>query len=232
MKRLAQGVFSSVLCFAAYAQDPSAACLEQLRNDPRYLPVAEKVPFDVTKGQPIELLASTAKPNAAEKAALSFLATEGERCYELGDRWRTENYGPEISGYMLTYRVDLVSAMADLYAGKITFGDLAKFRAKQMAELKSKVDLAVARVKASRDAAQQAAAARQQEEDARLRQYQEAQARQAEESRRQAALMLLMNRPQLQAPRLQPYVMPVPAPRQSTNCTSYVTGNQLHTTCN
>lgn len=235
MRRVALWVGIGLASGSAVAQDPSTACLEQLRTDSRYLPVAEKVPFDVTKGQPLELLASAERPTAAEKAALSFLATEGERCYELGDRWRTENYGAEINGYMLAYRVDLVSAMADLYAGKLTFGDLAKFRAKQMTDLKVKIDSAVARARTareSREAERQAAASRRRDEEARAQQAQEVQMRQFEESRRQAALMMLLNRPQPQAPQLKPYIMPTPAPRTSTNCTSYLSGNQLHTNCN
>ena len=212
----------------AWAQDPSTACLAELKADSRLSPIEGKVPFDVTKGQSLEVLANKAKPNEQEKAALSYMASEGERCLELGTEWRQKNYPSEINALMTTYRVEIVSALADLYAGNITYGELAKFRAKQAADLKNQVEVVAARVEQIRrmDARRlEEAATQQQDERRRAEAQREAIARQDEENRRQAALQILLNRRAYQPTPLQPYQMPVP---QTTNCSAY--GNQLSCT--
>lgn len=219
------GVFGYGLVIA---QDPSTACLAELRADSRIQAIEQKVPFDVSKGQPLEVLASKAKPNNEEKAALSFLASEGERCFDLGSEWRQKNYPPEVNALMTTYRVEMVSALADLYAGNITYGELAKFRAKQVADLKNNVDAIAAKAEAKRVAKaqhQQELAAQQQQEQQQAQAQREANIRQEEEARRQAALQLLLNRQPYQPYVQQPYLVPVP---QTTNCTAF--GNQLRCT--
>ena len=222
----------------AAAQDPTPPCLAQLRDDSRVQSLLEKLPFDVTKGQPLEVLANKTKPTAQEKTALSYFAAEGERCLDLGDEWREKNYPAAAMALLRTYRVELLSALAELYAGNMTFGDVAKFRAKQTSDLKNSLETVVREVQAQREAAekQRDAAASQ---ESRLNEQREAiaqqqrfaqqqAAQQQEEARRQAALQFLMNRPAYQPNQLQPYQMP-PLPRsQTTNCV--VNGNQVN--CN
>ncbi|UUZ71047.1 hypothetical protein LP415_17725 [Polaromonas sp. P1(28)-8] len=221
-------------------ENPSVECLSQLKGDAKIQILADKIPFDITKSQSLEVLANKAKPTAKEKAALSFFVTEGERCTDLGADWREKNFPAEINALLTAYRVDMVAAFADLYAGKTSYGDLAKLRAKGAAELKISVDAVVRELQAKRTAEQQnqqEAEARKNQADTQARERREMNEQQQrfaqqqaeqqqQEARRQAALQMLMN----QRPS-QPYQLPMPTPiprSQTTNCTTL--GNQMNCT--
>lgn len=236
MNKINATIFALFFCNLAFAQNPSSPCLAQLKEDPKVQVLWEKLPFDVTKGQPLEVLANNSKPTSKEKAALSFFASEGERCLDLGAEWRQQNYPPAIISLFNTYRVEMVSALADLYAGKTTYGELAKFRAKRTADLQNSVDVVVrdleiqraANEKQRREAAAQESQAQKQAQEqrdaiAQQQRFSEQQAQQQqEESRRQAALQFLRNQKPYQVPL---YQMPIP---QTTNCTAF--GNQMNCT--
>jgi flagellar biosynthesis GTPase FlhF len=184
-------------------------------------------------------LANQSKATAKEKTALSILVSELDRCTELGADWRKQNYPASINGYGNTYQSFLRSAMAELYAGKLTFGDFAKARDRELTELLNKVSQEVQQIQAQRagEKRQQEQAANAAEEQRRAavrrsfeqaeaqRRYEEQQAMQADESRRQAALQYLFNQRQAQPYQVQPYQMPVP---KTTNCSTY--GNQTNCT--
>ncbi len=230
----------------ASAQNPSVQCLELLKNDPKIQPIADKVPFDATKGQQLEVLANKSKPTQREKAAISHFVSEGERCLDLGTEWRQQNFPPEVISVLGTYRVDLLSAFADLYAGTVTYGEFAKNRAKLLASLQTSVDSAVRDFQAKqeeRERQRQEAATRQSQSDRQEQERREALAqqqrhatqlaeRQHEEARRQAAIQLLLNQRPYQPIQTPVYQMPTPQRAPATRCTSYVSGGQLITNCN
>ena len=208
----------------ASAQDPSAACMMQLKDDPRLLALWVKYPFDPS-GQSLEVLSSPDKPAADDRASLSYLATEAERCFDLGADWRKANYPVQVSALLETFRVDALSAMADLYAGKITFGEMAKLRARLTSDLMNKARAVFGKLKSDqeaeahrqRDVAEQRAYA-----EAQSRQQQEAVAtQQAEAARKQALLQIFM-----QAQR----ATQIPLQRQpiTTNC--WGAGNNMNCT--
>lgn len=215
------GLAVSACC---WAQDPSARCINEMQADPRSQALWSKYPFDPMKGQSLDVLSNPNKPNAAERAALSFVATEGERCFDLGADWRRANYPVEVISLLETYRVNALSSMADLYAGKITFGEMAKVRAKLASDLTNQVQAAIAKIKAAREAEEQ------QRRTAEQRAYSEAQARQQQEAiaeqqkdaaRRQAVLQILSQAQQSSRISLPP--SPV-----TTNCTAF--GNSMNCT--
>lgn len=222
-------------------ENPSIACISQLKDDARIQILADKIPFDITQSQPLETLANKSKPTAKEKVALSFFVAEGERCANLGAYWREKNVPPEINGLLAAYRIDAVAAIADLYAGKISYGDLAKLRAKSAAELKVRVDAVVRDLQEKRASAQlgrqEAEALRKQaetqarerremnEQQQRFAQQQAEQ--QQDEARRQAAMQMLMNQRPSRPYQIQPYQMPIQR-SQTTNCE--VLGNQMNCT--
>jgi hypothetical protein len=234
-------------CNGAIAQDPSVVCTQQLGEDGRFESLFKKAPLDISKGQSLEVLANQSKATAKEKIVLSTLMSELDRCNEVGADWRKQNYPASINGYGNSYRSFLRSAIADLYSGKLTFGDFAKARDRELTELVNKINIEVQQLQAQRtDAArlQQQEATRQQEQEAKAAEAQrqtevriwtekvEAQRRfaaqqemQAEESRRQAAMQYLLNQRQAQPYQIQPYQMPIP---KTTNCTTF--GNQTNCT--
>lgn len=232
-------------CRSALAQDPSVSCIQQLGGDQRLQLLYKKAPLDISKGQPLEVLANQSKPTTKEKAALSILVAELDRCTEVGSDWRKQNHPASINGYVNSYQSFLRSALADLYVGKITFGDFAKTRDREYAELLNKVNIEGRQLQARRADAtrlQEQEAARQQEPEAKAAEVQrqtevriwiekvEAQRRfaaqqemQADESKRQAAMQFLLNRRQEQPL----YLPPIPIPK-TTNCSTY--GNQTNCT--
>lgn len=122
-------------------REKSDACLVQLKNDPNLRSLYAKLPFDLTKAQPIEVLASNSKPNAKEKSALAAYSAEKERCLDIGNNWRKQTFPPEVQALANTYRAESISVLADLYAGKLSFGDAAKLRAKQAASFSQDLDI-------------------------------------------------------------------------------------------
>lgn len=221
------------------AQDPSAACIQRLGGDERLQHLFKKAPLDISKGQPLEVLANQSKATAREKSALSVLVSELDRCTELGADWRKQNYPASIIGYGNSYQSFLRSAIADLYAGKLSFGDFAKVREREFTELLNRINIEVQQLQAQRAAdarlQEQAAVSAEEQRKAEVRRsfdqaeaqrrYAEQQAIQAEESRRQAAMQYLLNQRQAQPYQVQPYQMPVP---RTTNCSTF--GNQTNCT--
>lgn len=209
----------------ASAEDPSVACLTQIRDNPNAQVLWSKYPFDVSKGQSLEVLSSTDRPSADERAALSFLATEGQQCLDLGTEWRRANYPTEVNALMETYRVNALSAMADLYAGKVTFGEMAKTRAKLASDFTNQMQAVVSKRKADQTAAEQ-----RRQDVAEQRAYAESQARQqqdavaqqqAESARRQAVFQLLTRPNPISLPQVpQPVTTNCWAAGNSVNCTT------------
>jgi len=116
------------------------ACLLELKGDARVQIIFEKLPFDISKGQSLAVLASKERATQPERVALSLFAAEAERCLDTGSDWRIKNYPPVVISLLSTYRVSIISAFADLYSGTITFGEMAKTRSKLTADLKNSID--------------------------------------------------------------------------------------------
>ena len=219
------------------AQDPSTACIQQLSGDVRLQSLFKKAPLDISKGQSLEVLANQTKATVKEKIALAILVSELDQCTELGIDWRKQNYPVSINGYVKSYQSFLRSTIANLYAGKLTFGDFAKTRDKEATELANKITAEVQQIEEQRAGEkrhreQEAIAVEEQnrvtaqrlaEQADAQRRYEQRQAVQADESRRQDALQYLLNQRQAQPFQLQPYQMPLP---KTTNCSTY--GNQTN----
>ena len=257
MKKIAFIIFGLLLVFNVKAEvpaqpstDPTIGCIDQLRVDTRFQSLFEKMPIDITKGQPLEVLASKSKVSTKEKNALSLFTAEGEKCFALGSEWRQKNYLPSVVNLLDKYRVDVLSVLADLYSGNSTFGATAKTRAKLLAEFNSNLSGIIRDTQALREAAEkqrleseakerEAKVARdlniqlQNEKDQRQEQYTREQEqfaneqaeRQQLENRRNALLPYLMK--PYQPYQLPAYQMPIQR-QQNTNCT--VNGNQMNCT--
>lgn len=138
-------------------------------GDVRLQVLGDKFPLDISKGQSLEVLANQSKVTAKEKAALSLFVAEGDRCAELGADWRQQNYPASINGLLNTYYASMKSAIADLYAGKLSFGDMAKVRAKEYAEFQNKLAAEIRTVQAQRvNVEQQRALTEKQAEEQRI----------------------------------------------------------------
>ena len=161
-----------------------------------------------------------------------------EACSNQGTEWRAKNYPLVINNMGAKFQSDLKIAIADLYSGKLTFGELAKIRTKMMTDFIANLQTEVAKIKEERAAQEEAVAKKAQSDLERDRQRSEAiqdrnaqiaaereaiaiqNAANAEEARRQAVLQYYM--------RSLPTFQPLPMPRApvTTNCNAF--GNQLN----
>lgn len=226
------------------AQDPTVLCATELKADARVQILADKLVFDETKWQALEVLANKSKPTAKEKIALSVFAAESERCLELGADWRLKTYPAAINTLLSNFRVESVTALSDLYGDNISYGEFARFRVKKMNELKNSIDTV------NRELQVQEEIIKKQREDALIKwaekknsefqanrateqrqalamQEQEKARQVQEEARNQALVKQSIDNLKLQLNTPNPYYKPLPTIQrpQTTNCIRY--GNQV-----
>jgi len=153
--------------------------------------------------QTFAMFGDTTKPTDEEKAALSAWVDAREVCYQLVRQWQREiNMPAHLVVLDENSWFNTILMIADLYNGKLTYGEYAR-----------------ARAEAGSKSQQQWAA-----EVQRLQQQQAA----AEEQRRDLALMYLLNQPK-PVPVQTPVIAPMPIPRSTyTNC--HVIGNFMNCT--
>ena len=222
----------------AFAQDPTVGCIEELKTNPELQGLYKKMPLDVSKGQSIEILSNSSRPTSVEKKSILKFMEFIEACSNQGTEWRAKNYPLVINNMGAKFQSDLKIAIADLYSGKLTFGELAKIRTKMMTDFIANLQTEVAKIKEERAAQEEAVAKKAQSDLERDRQRSEAiqdrnaqiaaereaiaiqNAANAEEARRQAVLQYYM--------RSLPTFQPLPMPRApvTTNCNAF--GNQLN----
>lgn len=236
------GIF---LAFHTLAQDPTIQCATELKADSRVQILADKLVFDETKWQSLEVLANKSKPTAKEKIALSVFAAESERCLELGADWRLKTYPAAINTLINNFRVESVTALSDLYGGNISYGDLARFRVKKMNELKNSMEAVNRDIQAQKEIADKQreealvkwAEKRNQDFQAnRQAELQQEQARQQQQqqqelARRQAITAQIQQNIKAQQEANDAFLQKIQTPRpQTTNCTRY--GNSVSCTSN
>lgn len=228
MKKRIALLFACVAC-SAFAQDPSASCVEELRGNPKLQVLSGKVQLDISNGQPLEVLSNASKPNGKENAALSFLVDELHRCTVVGAAWRTQNYPPKFNSTYGAYTIEFDSMIADLYAGKTTFGQFAKARAVQYGLLVTNLTAIAEEAKAQRDASllekelankqgDERRAATAQQQNFERQQAVEQQAAALDAQRRQAGLQMLINMQSRPLPGYQVQAPPVLNGGVTTNC--------------
>jgi hypothetical protein len=226
------------------AQDPTVLCATELKADARVQILADKLVFDETKWQSLEVLSNKSKPTAKEKIALSVFAAESERCLELGADWRLKTYPAAINTLLSNFRVESVTALSDLYGDNTSYGEFARFRVKKMNELKNSIDAV------NRELQVQEEILKKQREDALIKwtekknsefqanraieqrqalamQELEKSKQEQEEARNQALIKQSIDNLKSQLNTPNPYYKPLPTIQrpQTTNCIRY--GNQV-----
>lgn len=220
------------------AIDPTVVCMDELKANTDLQDLYKKLPLDVSKGQSLEVLSNNSKPTAIEKKHILKFMDLIEGCSREGSEWRTKNYPLVINNLGAKYQTDIKIAMADLYSGKLTFGELAKIRTKTMTDFMANLLSEVAKIKEERAMQEEAVAKKAQSDlererqrieairdrNAQLSAEREAIAEQnaaiAAEGRRQIILQNYM--------RSLPMFQPIPMPREpiTTNCNAF--GNQVN----
>lgn len=116
-----------------------------------------------TANQPIEILANNKVPSKKEKVALALWVEEQKRCSAPGIEYH-KSQSPEIGAIFDRAYSELFLSAADLYQGKITYGDFARATVKRHQDVKEQIAGVVARYREQQAAkVQQEAIATQQE---------------------------------------------------------------------
>jgi hypothetical protein len=79
-----------------------------------------------------------------EKKSILKLMKSIEACSNQGSEWRAKNYFLVINNLGAKFQSDIKIGIADLYSGKLTFGELAKIRTKMTTDFISNLQLEVA----------------------------------------------------------------------------------------
>ena len=120
-------VFLSLTVFAQSA-DPGRECFDALDSNPDLQILKGKVVLGSLSSQSIEMLANDKKSTPAEKLALAKWDSLREPCNRISQDWRQSHYAPNVNAIMDKMFSDFKAALADLYAGKISYGQFAKIR--------------------------------------------------------------------------------------------------------
>ena len=225
--------------------DPSVICFSAINSNPDLKILQNKIALVDQRAQTLEMLANEKKPNKAEKIAISLWVDETEKCKQVGDDWRARNMPAPIVSLIDQSFAWLKPTAADLYGGKITFGEFAKARTAQFTKFTADLSEIVQKLKTAKMEQQDKdakddekhAAERAENEKTRRSVYEQQQAQlraqaeqarmQDDQARRNAALMFLSNQPR-------PYQIPIQqmpqmgSPSINTNC--YTMGNQTNCT--
>lgn len=182
--------------------DPGRACVNDLAHRPEFSIIADKLALVDPSLQTFGMLSNTSKPNAAEKMTIAEWVKARQECIAMRREWRSQVNMPLI----LTAVQDasfssFLNLTADLYNGKLTYGEYAKARANN--------------------------AAQGDRQWAEAMQYLREQEAAADAQRRNLAMQYLLNQ-QRATPTytpVVPYQIPIP---KTTNC-NFI-GNQMHCT--
>jgi hypothetical protein len=214
--------FSSLVA-NAQSVNPSNECFSNLDLSPELQVLKGKVALGGLSGQTLEMLSNDKRPTPAEKVALAKWDGLRQPCIKLNTEWNESRLAPNVTVIIDKVAGQFKESLADLYSGKITYGQFAKIR--QANSDKAKVEIANIDQQNKNTSFQQRQQQQQLEQQAA---QQEAQDRQANNAL--ATQMLLNNKP-YQAP--MPYQMPPVQqvrPPASTNTNCRMIGNTLNCT--
>ena len=207
----------------AQAADPSAECFNALESNPELQILKGKVALGNVSGQSLEILANDKKPSPAEKSALAKWDSSRQPCIQQSLEWSHSHYAPNVAVILERLISQFKSNLADLYAGKITYGQFAKAR-------QANADNAKAEAVNLDQQNQNANAQNQQRQQELNQQAQQADA-QNQIQRQALANQFIMNNKPYQVPMPQavtPYQMPQLQTPKSTNCQKI--GNSINCT--
>ena len=129
----------------AQVPDPTDACIANLPTQKELQILKGKI--DLVSGPvSLETLSNNKKPTQNEKLAILAFDKTVEQCRELGKDWRIKNVPPTINGMVDSAFSSLKLLLAELYAGRITYGDFAKNRQELINKLGTQITTEVQRL--------------------------------------------------------------------------------------
>lgn len=237
MRKLKAALFTltALLALPVAGQDnqlqEAEACVLAVDKDPKYQPLAIKLPFDLTVAPSLKFLANKQKATNKEKDLLASYADEREKCLDLGNEFRQKILPPDALSLISTYRGDILSVFADLYSGSITYGAAVKSRFTIATNFKRDFDALGKRYQAQEaaeaqrlDAERERRAAQIIEAEARRRYEQTLLEQQAQQQKEEALNRSMLNFIEATRPQMSP-------PNMGFSCTTNNYGNRAVTNC-
>ena len=129
----------------AQAPDPTDACIANLPTQKELQILKGKI--DLVSGPvSLETLSNNKKPTQNEKLAILAFDKTVEQCRELGKDWRIKNVPSTINGMVDSAFSSLKLLLAELYAGRSTYGDFAKNRQELINKLGTQITVEMQRL--------------------------------------------------------------------------------------
>jgi hypothetical protein len=222
MRNVAIWFAVAIVPMAAHSQpsNPSNECFSNLESSPELQVLKGKVALGGIGGQTLEMLANDKKPTAAEKIALAKWDSLRQPCIKMNTEWNESRLAPNVTVVIDKVAGQFKEILADLYSGKITYGQFAKIR--QANSDKAKVEIA------NIDQQNQNNSFQQKQQQQQLEQQAAATAAQERQANNALATQMLLNNKPYQAP--VPYQVQPIKPPTTTNC--YKMGNSINCTTN
>lgn len=200
------------------------SCEADFRSKKELQILRGKFDLSISADPPFEILANKKFPTAKEKKLISLWVSEHQRCMQLAKESDKVKFSPESSALRDKADTDMLFAAADLYAGKISYGEFAKAQIKIHQELEAnEADLRQQLISKLKKRMQdtEEEQRRQQEQAYQTERQNQLLRAQEEQARRNAALQILLNRPP-PPPVVYTPIVPYQFPHRTTtntNCT-------------
>jgi len=182
-------IFSAQLHFSAHAQESIPECEAKIVANKDFAVLNGKLDLLNTADQPTEILGNGKTPSKTEKVAIAKWVEEYKKCSKPGIEYH-KSRSLEVGTMFENAYAELYFSAADLYQGKITYGDFARATVKRHQDVRERVTIIYAKFQ------------EQQQRIAAEKQQAEAAERQKDEDRQQAEYMLRQDQ-QRQAQALQ-----------------------------
>jgi len=108
--------------------DLAGKCFDSLDSYPDLAIIKDKVGLTGVNSQTIEMLANNQKPTSVEKVALLKWGSLRQSCIQIQQDWLSKYQSSNINVIVNIGIAESKQQLADLYAGKITYGEFAKVR--------------------------------------------------------------------------------------------------------
>lgn len=193
-------------CSQVYADDnPAIACTQKLVTEPKFAPLANKLPLGAMSDIGFEKLAIKAVPTKKDSKLIREWAEAHGSCFNIGLEYAKTNYPPQLVALAIEANNREMAVAASLYNRDLSYGAANKQIQSISDDFRNKITALAEQIKserASQQVAQEQAKKAQDEkmgeQQERERQYAEQQQAQADAQRRQLGLQLLQQQQQQQ----------------------------------
>ena len=231
-----------LFCSSVLAEEnPAISCTQKLVTEPKFAPIAKKLPLGDMRDINFEQLANKAIPTQKEAKLIAEWVEARKSCFNIGLEYGEKNYPPQVGALAIEANNQVTAVIADLFNKKFSYGAANKQIQTIADDYRNKLTAVAEQIKNEQSAQQerdsqiaeqrqaQADAARQQKAQADEQREAQAYAQrqqeaQADDQRRQQAMQIyLMNNKPFVPYKTELYQMPV-SPRVTSNCSQI--GNQ------